>query len=268
MGILYLTTIALLVGAGLVWLVTSRHKARHPILVAIGRLSSVVVVLAVLTWPFFVGRWIFDAECKYLAGYRIDRPVDARSEGLYDRRLLQQRSLYGVSENYFVVDVQDLTDGRVAFVETDVGTIGFGNGHAMGQWYDRFFLADVGSEPCVSPLNKFAALAKTSLPAGKCLAIQRGVTSRKSRFEMSTSGYHHTDSHATTKIIDKKDGRTAAIFRSYNHFNPLNFVSGRDGVCPRYADRTFSLHKTLASMTFVDRDGRTKDLTQLEAEDK
>ena len=254
--------VLLAVAVGLIWVAIASHKATHPGLVySVRALAVLVAAIAILTWPFYVGRWIFNIECQHFAGYSVESPVDARSEGFFDERLFQQRELYGVSANNFWDDIDVLGNGAVAFFEVHRRTTAWHHGeYGVAADHVRYFLADEGAKECVPQSKEFGLRAKMmALAPGKCLAAERAEPLR-SRFVITASGYHHTDSSATTKITDKRSGKTVGTFKSYNHFNPLNFVSGRDAVCPQYADRSFSPHRTLASMVFMDRNGKTKHL--------
>lgn len=257
-------------GAALTWFGSAQYKAEYPRLVSVARAISVLGLAVFLTWPFLVGRWMYDAECKYLAGYSITDPVDATAEGIYDRRLRQDGR--GGSDNYtfFWDDVEMLADGRVAFFEVDVNTTGIG-GQPVSSWYDRFFVTDAGSDACVAAHSGFAAKARTLLPPGKCLGVALGATSRKSRFVVSTSGHHGADSFSTaktTKLVDKKSRTTLAKFRSYSHYNPLDYLFGgrQYAVCPRHAEQSFSPHRTLPAMVFLARNGQVMRLEQLQKE--
>ena len=140
------------------------------------RVLIVTAFLIFLTWPFSVGRWIFDAECLSLSGVHISQSPDARSDGFYDYRLSQQRELYGVSTNNFIQDVKDLADGRIAYFETDRRTTGWDRGEygitKMGPRFERFFIADRDSQNCVYFSDSIAKVIG-SLPNDKCLASEQ-----------------------------------------------------------------------------------------------
>lgn len=237
------------------------------------RFCIVAVVATFLTWPWAVGRWIFLAECSYLSGVHIRQFPDARSDGFYDHRLFLQREIYGIGSNNFLQDVKDLIDGRVDYFEIDrltspwnVGIQEFTDIKTLPR-FQRFFIADKESGDCLK--NSYGSLRKFGYSSDeKCIASEL-TDSIKSRYELRTYGYHHTDTKALTIVLDRTQhmtNRIVATFWSFNHFDPLNFVSGRGGVCPKYADLGYSPHQIIASMVFIDRLGQKKDLKQLKVE--
>ena len=257
---------------------TAPYRDRRPRLARALRLLGALLILAALSWPFLVGRWIFDAQCKYLAGHKVEHAVDAREEGVFDARLLEHRDLYGVPTNYFVNDIAALASGRFKFLEVHSNDADWmqAYGHrSEAEWklaygpspyppeYERFFLADEGSRACTS----LRSAQIRALAPGKCLA-RESADVIKSRYELRVRGYHPHDSATTTRLVDRNSGHIKAVFRSFNHFNPLNFVSGRDGVCPRYADLGYSPHHELLFMTLLDRTGNVMTLEQLALEEK
>ncbi len=233
------------------------------------KIIVLLIIFIYLTWPFLVGRWVFEAECKYLAGIHIDKGLDARQEGFFDYRLYQQQEFSGVIDNLFWRDVDALGDGHVAYFEAHTRTSGRFGKYGVGdksKLYTRYFLADSSSKKCVPYSNEYEMQTRMmELAPGKCLASEVSDV-LMSKYEIKTYGYHHTDSRQSTEIINRDTGETSAKFWSFNHFNPLNLVSGRDGVCPKYADLGFSPHSTLPLMLFVDRNGQIKSLEYFEAE--
>jgi hypothetical protein len=232
--------------------------------------AGFALVVTYLMWPFSVGKWIFEARCNHFAGVQIVGVHDARSDGFFDDRLEQQKSWYGVSTNHFWLDVEALASGRILFFEMHRRTTGLNAGSYAVTYespkYTRYFLTDKGSDACISTEDIQLPIRSTmaALVPTKCL-VSESTDELRSRYEIRATGYHHMQSSASTEVFQRTENKLIASFRSFNLYSSLNFVSGRDGVCPAYADRSYSPHDTLVSMVFVDRNGETLTLRDLEA---
>ncbi|MET0072498.1 MAG: hypothetical protein ABW096_20890 [Candidatus Thiodiazotropha sp.] len=235
-------------------------------------LIIIVLLLVIFTWPYYVGRWIFNAKCEYISGVDIDTIIDARNEGVYDHSIYQQSEIFGVSSNKYRKNIEALGQGRIAFFEVNRSTSRWDNPkHVSARAapdYERYFLADQGSSKCIPYSKEFNMRAiMMALAPGKCLASEKTDTI-KSRYEIKTSGYHHTDSSAKTEVIDRHTNSTVAKFWSFRHVNPFNFVTGIDAVCPGYAERNMSPHKTMLSLLFLDKEGKTSTIDELREEEE
>lgn len=216
---------------------------------------------------------LFEYRCKNIAGYKIEQPIDAHDDGLFDYRLYQLQGLgkgYGSSITHFWKDVDLLISGRLSFFEThkvdsSIERIWRSSSKDKGP-YDRWFLDQEGSIYCYKLSNRTQSIkAVLSRIPGRCLAV-KSVDSLASKYEIRTEGFHaDSDQVSTTKIIEIKSRNVIASYTSVYGHNPL-WSPGNDvmPICPEYERETYSPKWTLPTMLFRDTKGEVNDLLQLE----
>jgi hypothetical protein len=197
-----------------------------------GRWRITVIVFGLIAviwlpfWPHFGGKQLFEYRCEHYGGERIYKKV--KTEGYLNSRYHPKGSnsmLHGV----FRQAVSDLVNRHILFFETKLP-------NRTG--YYRFSLESKGHQNCLWYYQwyKFQRmLEREGLESTQCLARSK-INELNSEFEVRTTSHHFTSRAARTWVESRKSGETIAEYNSYILYDPLNFVSGRAGVCPQPID--------------------------------
>jgi hypothetical protein len=214
---------------------------------AFGLLATTLPFL-LITWPFTLGRLIFEANCALDAGLYVRNTASGRNAGyfLHDPpnfdRTIQVHP-------YARQAVYDLLSGRIAFFEvTDSITYDpTVAGRELKPIYRKVFLADSSNPSCNEPWPIPVGL---SLPAGKCL-VSNQTRNLESKFEIR--GYRSMENgHLISVSMTYRDsGKTWASYKSYR----LNVPLLGHLVCPEMADAFASPLNAISTVALEDERG-------------
>lgn len=206
-----------------------------------------VVPFVYLTWPFLVGRLVYEARCAISSGLSVKRTVDASTEGylLYDPAHHRIHGTHFTHHAYAHQAVTDLTAGRIAFFE---GSASFSGGEVEFP-YIRVFLADKHSRLC---RNYDDILQGMSLPEGKCLASEN-IKILKSKYEVRGYKSHNEYSPDSVQVTERKTGDTLATFSWFN----LNVPLFRSHSCPKDSPNSIFPLGSISTTVFQDSNGKT-----------
>ena len=203
--------------------------------------------LIFLTWPFAVGRLIFEIDCATRAGLYLAPAVDASKDGY----LLQGQ----LSEYYLHQATQDLITGRIGFFEIKK------RGDLTS--YSRYSIDDINSPYCLKHGSADRILSGLLLPAVKCLSVKR-ISQPESKFEVKFYGSKGKFIKLIRHVEVKERGWRGHRLAS-NHVFQLDRLLFSTLTCPRDGSGRFSPFKGITSMIFKDKNGSTVTLDDLSA---
>lgn len=245
----YLALVAILGISSLLFLliIVARHRQKsawfnYGILLFITSASFIYS-----TWPFFIGRLIYEAQCSMSSGLSVKRTVDATTEGylLYDPEHRRTNGAEFTYHAYAHQAVKDLITGRIAFFE---GSASFSGGKVEFP-YIRVFLSDKHNRLC---RNYDDILQGINLPNGKCLASEN-IKTIESKYEVRGYESHSAYIPRSVQVTERKTG---TILSTYNWFN-LDVPLLQSHSCPKGSPSLISPVSFISTTVFKDRSGKT-----------
>lgn len=218
----------------------------------VGRSWHLVLALVpfvYLTWPFLVGKVIFEAQCASIAGLYMPHPIDARETGffLYSSKNTSTSGVHVSNHPYAHQAVYDLISGRISFFE---GSGSYYGGKPERQ-YIKIFLANNNSSACADDILPDKLLRGLRLSEGKCLAeVQSDVI--ESRYEVrGYEGGALTD----VQILDRKKSEKIAGYRIASlPINRPTFKKMETKYCPANNREDYAPIHAITAATFLDVD--------------
>lgn len=205
------------------------------------RLLWSLLAFAALTWPFLLGRLVFEIDCRAFGGFWLEKPIDARSSG-YLIQSQSQRSPYRRAAAY------DLLRGRISFFEVANGQ----DSEEVG--YTKYSLAWAGGTAgCYERASEI--ISQSELPSGQCLAVTQTAFSASS-YEVigyGASPHDDGDSPRSVRVVDRKTGKTVSSARAVVlPYGKVTMVGMEALVCSANSTPIAAI----TAATFIDRDGR------------
>lgn len=204
-----------------------------------------LVPFVYLTWPFFVGRIIFEIQCSSVAGLHTTHPINASRTGyfLYNSKIKSTNVSHVSYHPYAHQAVWDLISGRISFFE-------FAD--------KKIFLADKRSRDCADSTLRDLILRELRPPEGKCLAVAQS-NGIESKYEVH--GYEN-DRPEDVKILDRVAGGKVASYRIVSLTeNRPTLRRAETMYCPVDEPNSNSPIQAITAATFLDPEGKVMSET-------
>lgn len=212
-----------------------------------------------VTWPFIVGRLLFEIKCSTIAGLYLTPSIDASKDGYYLNGVPK-----GLVHFYEHQAVQDLLTGRIAFFE-----VTFDGGSPPNFQHYRYFIDDETSPDCDADPYLYDALRGLRPPSGKCFARVWANEFKSSYVVDGYSNYDGTDFYDYVSVKERGFfGKRLASYRTVSL--PNGRITNHGISTVRCSDRYgyFSPREAITAMIFRDNNGKvitSNDLGSFEA---
>lgn len=229
----------------------------------LARTAAQLIVLASLTWPFLLGRAVYELKCHYQSGLNVESTIDLRDGGYliwpdaFDKMLTASPQWESLAYDH--QGVQDLLMGRIVFFERPVfQRLGGTSSYRIN--YERFRLGNSRDRGCVGAEREATLLMGLQLPEGICITRSESRDSlTQYRLEGELLGREHYPAHIgrtdfRREFVNHDSGATVASYKMFSHWSGLIADAGELVYqCPA-PNETFN-HSPLRGLTaFVLRD--------------
>lgn len=218
-------------------LTISEYRVRRSL-----KLTLPLVPFIYLTWPFLIGRIIFEIQCSSGTGLYMPQTINASGDGYFLYNNAKNASTFVPSHPYAHQATWDLISGRISFFETS------------GK---KIFLANNKSRDCTDYLFHESLLNGLKLPDGKCVAETQSH-SIESKYEVR--GYERGDLE-DVKVIDRFTGNKVAGYRRVSlainrPASIRDMARTRKEFCPAGEPSKLSPIRAITATVFSDSEGK------------
>lgn len=242
----------------------------------LGVMAGTLAAIAVVTWPFLLGRALFEVRCRTAAGLSVERTLDLHDNGYviwpdeYDEWIssgqVNFRAKY--SGQYDHQALQDLLLGRIAFFEKAVPYL------SSSTWkyalkFERYFIDDSRGHRCVDARTSERLLMDLRLPAGRCLASSQSQNPQ-SQYRLrgdvlSVESLGEGQSALAIQLEELHSRDSVARYRVFSQFSGLMSDAGTKRYeCPaRGASFNHAPLRGLTTFALRDPDGEITKMSDL-----